>query len=198
MLEFSDLHLCKWGWFRCPLPGASHASSHHSSEHIHRVLGTEYTYWPSEEDAGHQLCVECTPTSLDGRIGESVTTTSPVITSLSPKDTPITRRHLLTPGQLAEPDRFRMVSYNTLASIFTADTYAQNVLYPYCKPSDLDIGYRQGRLVHELIGYNADVMSLQEVGTSTFEKFFLPAFKDKGFESFHQQKPGSVSILDNS
>ena len=195
MLEVSDIHLCKWRWFRYPLSEVSHASLPHSSKYVRQVLSTNYTYWPSEDDVGYQLFVECIPTSPDGRTGELVTAISPVVTAQSTRDTPITRRHLLTPWQLVEPDRFRMVSYNTLASIFTAPGgYAQRVLYPYCQPSALDIQYRQGCLVHELIGYNADVISLQEVGTSTFEKFFSPAFKDKGYESFHQQKTGTVSL----
>ena len=208
-MEFSDVYLCKWKWFRHPVLDASHPSSPQQtsedtrtsledtrtlSENTRKILSTSYTYWPSEEDAGYQLFVECTPTSSDGRTGELVTALSPVITSQSPRDTPITRRHLLTPWQLAEPDHFRMVTYNTLASIFTEESYARDVLYPYCEPSALDIQYRQGHLVHELIGYNADVISLQEVGTMTFEKFFKPVFLEKGYESFYQKKHGSVSF----
>jgi mRNA deadenylase 3'-5' endonuclease subunit Ccr4 len=88
-----------------------------------------------------------------------------------------------------------MVSYNTLAGAFTSDAYAHNVLYPYCDPGVLRIEYRQGRIVHELLGYNADVLCLQEVGTDTFEQFFLPALNSKGYDGCYVPKSGMVSAL---
>lgn len=156
-------------------------------------MGTSHTYWPSEADAGYQLLLECTPISPIGKIGESVTALSPTIVSQSPRETAIIRRHLQTPWQLGQRDLFRMVTYNTLAAIFTADGYAAKVLYPYCDPSALDIQYRQGRLMQELAGYNADIINLQEVETLTFEKYFLPVFKDIGYAGFHQIKSGTVN-----
>ena len=117
---------------------------------------------------------------------------SPVVTS-GPTVTPITRRHLLTPGRLAAPDEFRVVTYNTLAEPFTATTYAHEILYPYCDPSALDIDYRQSVIVHELLGYNADVICLQEVDLKSFQRFICPSMKDKGYEGYHQQKSGMVN-----
>ena len=130
----------------------------------------------------------------DGRTGRPVTTLSPSVTE-SPKVTPITKRHLLTPARLSQLDVFRMVTYNTLAGVFTSSDYAHNVLYPYCDPTALGIEYRQGLLVHELIGYNADILSLQEVGVATYNKFLLPAFKDKGYEGCYRRKSINVSQL---
>lgn len=199
-MEHSQIHLCKWRWFRHPLPDANHTTVSSPSltvsvpDHTQQVLSTNYTYWPSEEDAGHQLLLECTPVSPNGDTGVPVTALSLAVVSQSPRDTPIIRRHLQTPWQLAEPDLFRMVTYNTLASTFTSDSYAREVLYPYCDPNALCTEYRQGRLVQEVIGYNADVINLQEVKTSEFGKFFLPVFKDKGYDGFHQQKSGNVSM----
>ncbi len=86
-----------------------------------------------------------------------------------------------------------MVTYNTLAGLFTGEDYSRKVLYPYCDPTALDIKYRQGRIAHELIGYNADVLSLQEVGTTTFSKFLLPALRDKGYDGCYEQKSGQVN-----
>lgn len=118
---------------------------------------------------------------------------SPLVTE-SQKVTPITRRHLLTPARMAQPNAFRMVTYNTLAGVFTSDEYSHKVLYPYCDPAALDIEYRRARIVQELIGYNADIFALQEVGTDCYEKFFLPALKDKGYDGCHMQKSGMVSL----
>ena len=191
-LEFTDFYLCRWEWFLCPkdLHGNSPtlASSHDPTD-LQRV-STARVYWPSDRDASCKLLIRCTPFSADGREGEPVTKLSAAIRE-SPKVTPITRRHLLTPARLARPQAFRVVTYNTLAGVFTVDDYSHNVLYPYCDPAALDIQYRQGRIVHELIGYNADVLCLQEVGTSTFHKFFLPAMRDKGYEGCHETKAGN-------
>lgn len=189
-LEFTDSGRCKWEWLHCPLEMEAETDS---ADHTPTILSMSLAYWPSEQDSGHKLLVKCTPTSPDGsKIGETVTAVSPVVAE-SPKVTPITRRHLLTPARLDQADMFRMVTYNTLAGVFTAEEYAQKRLYPYCDPTALDIEYRQGRLVHELLGYNADVLSLQEVGTATYKKFLLPALREKGYNGCHQQKSGSVS-----
>ena len=64
-----------------------------------------------------------------------------------------------------------------------AMTYAHEILYPYCDPSALDIDYQQCLIVHELLGYNADILCLQEVDLKTFQRFMLPAMKDKDITS---------------
>ena len=108
------------------------------------------------------------------------------------KDTPITRRHLLTPARLGCEDTFRMVTYNTLAGGFTSDPYAHEQLFPYCDRAALGIEYRQGRLMQEVLGYNADIINLQEVGTETFHGYFSPALRDKGYHGLYTPKPGTV------
>lgn len=191
----SEIPLCKWAWFRQPIPTTSLASalSLPSDKSSKVVLGTSHTYWPSDEDVGHQLMLECMPVSSTGKTGESVTCVSLGVVSPSPTNTPIHRRHLQTPWQLADTDKFRMVTYNALAGVFTEEEYAKNVLYPYCDPGALAISYRQCLLMQELMGYNADVINLQEVTNSTFDKYLLPAFKDKGYDGVLQLKAGTVS-----
>lgn len=189
-MEFADFSLCRWEWFRCTR-GLSDSDPTPSPAHL-QLVGTSHSYWLSDTDCGSKLLLRCTPTSTGGKTGVPVTTLSAVVTQ-PPQDTPITRRHLLTPARLAEAGAFRVVSYNTLASVFTSTEYAQKQLYPYCDPTALTIDYRQGRIAHELVGYNADILSLQEVGTDTYNKFLLPALRDKGYDGYHVEKPGSVS-----
>lgn len=189
-VEVEFANTCQWEWFRCPLD-LPHSDPTPDPTHLEK-LSISHTYWPSDVDSGRKLLLKCIPVSTDGKEGESKTVLSDVV-SESPKVTPITKRHLLTPARLSQPDVFRMVTYNTLAGIFTADSYARNILYPYCEPAALDIEYRQGRIVSELLGYNADVLCLQEVGTDTFRGHFLPALHSKGYEGCHAQKSGSVS-----
>lgn len=189
-MEFTDFYLCQWEWFRCR-PDFSDSDPTLSHTHLERIA-TSYSYWPSDVDCGCKLLLKCTPISTRGKKGSQVMALSEVVAQ-SPADTPITRRHLLTPARLAEADTFRVVSYNTLASIFTSSKYASESLYSYCDPGALPIEYRQGKIAHELVGYNADILSLQEVGTETYSSYFLPALRDKGYEGCHVEKSGSVS-----
>lgn len=117
---------------------------------------------------------------------------SPVVMN-TPPDTPITRRQLYTPSRLESRSQFRVVTYNTLAEPFSNTDYAKNVLYPYCDPTALHINYRQSLIVRELVGYNADVLCLQEVGTKMYQRYLRPALEDKGYEGTFVQKGGMVS-----
>lgn len=154
-------------------------------------------YWPSREDAGRRVTVECTPTAPNGPIGAPYTCISPVLTDM-PTNTPITRRQLFTPTRLESEGQFRVVTYNTLAEPFSSSEYAQNTLYPYCDPSALHIHYRQSLIVHEVLGYNADVLCLQEVATRTFQRYLQPALRDKGYEGRFVQKSGMVLLVSSN
>ncbi len=190
-LEFANFFMCKWEWFRYPNTISETTPHDHASL---EVLNTTPTYWPTELDRNHKLLLVCTPgSSSDTRTGPPVIALSPLVSEEEEEEhTPISERHLQTPTHLTEPDKFRVVTYNTLAGQFTADEYARDVLYPYCEPAALDIGYRQPLIARELLGYHADIMSLQEVSTTTFDKFLLPVFRDKGYDGCHMQKSGSV------
>ena len=156
------------------------------------LISTALVYWPSQEDVGHRLAVECVP-SLSDTQGASYALSSIVVDL--PKDTPITRRQLYTPARLDSPDQLRVVTYNILAEPFSNSDHARNVLYPYCDPAALHIDYRQCLIAHELLGYNADVLCLQEVGTRTYERYLLPAFRDKGYDGCFAQKSGMVGQI---
>ena len=189
-IEFTVPYSCKWTWKRYPVSSDPELLPDST---VLQVVGNSIVYWPSDEDLDHRLLLECVPISPDGnRTGVLRTTISPVVIS-GPTVNPITRRHLLTPAHMAAPDQFRVVTYNTLAEPFTSSPHARERLYPYCDPSALDIDYRQCLIVHELLGYNADVMCLQEVDRKTFDRFLLPSLKDKGYDGCHQPKSGMVS-----
>ena len=134
-MEFTDCYSSKWTWKRYPRVSDPAAPLPDSA--TLPTICKSYVYWPTVEDLGHRLLVECTPASRDLTGTQSVTVSSAV--TEGPVVNPITRRHLLTPGRLAAVDEFRVVTYNTLAEPFTATTYAHEILYPYCDPSALDI-----------------------------------------------------------
>lgn len=189
-MEFTDITSCQWIWRLLP----ESSDTLPSPEDLLKlpIAGNSLVYWSSQEDAGRRLVLECLPCSLVGRAAPSQLALSPVITDM-PRDTPITRRHVYTPTHLDSSAQFRVVTYNTLAEPFSSSEYAQNILYPYCDPSALHIHYRQSLIVHELLGYNADVICLQEVGTRTFQCYLYPALRDKGYDGCFTQKSGMVS-----
>ena len=191
-VEFADLSVCKWTWRRLPLSDGNLSVDLFTDIESFPLVNTTFVYWPSKDDMGHQLLVECLPSSTNGRTGTPSQIVSPVVTD-PPQATPITHRHLYTPARLAANDQFRVITYNILAEPFTNSAYAHNVLYPYCDPSALHISYRQSQIVHELLGYNGDVICLQEMGSKTYERFLLPALRDKGYDGCFRQKSGVVS-----
>ena len=157
--------------------------------------GNTAVYWPTSEDCGHVLVVECIPSSKDGRFGQpAYATTHPVETA--PPSSAISRRHLQTPT-LLPAGQLRVVSYNILADVYASTEYAAHVLYRYCKREALDGEYRQCRIVRELLGYHADVMCLQEVGARMYAEFIQPSLAQAGYRGCLQLKAGTVSIQKN-
>lgn len=195
-VEFTDLSVCKWTWRRLPISSSNPSVNQYPEIEPESlpVVNTTLVYWPSKDDVGHQLLVECLPASTDGRTGTPSQILSPVVTD-PPQVTPITHRHLYTPARLAANNQFRVITYNILAEPFTNSAYAHNVLYPYCDPNALHISYRQSQIVHELLGYNGDVICLQEMGSKTYERYILPALRDKGYDGCFRQKSGMVSLF---
>lgn len=220
-LEFADLYFCTWIWRQtnpvgkaaahCVDTGTSHPNPAVAIQQEHdnpaptplsekemeelQLVSSSFTYWPLEEDCGKQLLLECTPASSNGRVGQPVLVSTKMVVPGPRNLSPITRRHLLTPAHLSEPDQFRVVSYNILADPYASTTFAREVLYPYCNPEALNVDYRQCLVVSELLGYHADVMCLQEVGTKVFKQFLLPALQEKGYGGCFQPKSGQVGTI---
>ena len=56
--------------------------------------------------------------------------------------------------------RFRVVSYNLLADIYSDSDYARDVLFSYCPPYALDMDYRRQVLLKEITGMIDMILSL--------------------------------------
>ena len=221
-LEFADLSSCAWVWRRTNPAGkaSARADAHSGSSHPDlavamrqendnptptplsekeleelQVVSNSFTYWALEEDCGKQLLLECTPANSNGRVGQPVLVSTKTVVTGPRNSSPITRRHLLIPAHLSEPDQFRVVSYNILADSYASTTFAREVLYPYCNQESLNVEYRQCLIVSELLGYHADVICLQEVGTKVFKLFLLPALQEKGYGGCFQPKSGQVGTM---
>ena len=85
-----------------------------------------------------------------------------------------------------------MVTYNILANLYADSDDARNLLYPYCPPYVLNIEYRRQLLARELLGYNADLLCLQEVDHKAFDLDLTPALRGD-FEGDFAKKGGQVS-----
>ena len=214
-IEFATAEQCRWVWRRCnsdvsslglgpvfpPEPEAAATSrGEQSLSSICReailacpVVSTSLVYWSTDEDAHHFLVLECIPRNSDREEGQSVVVTSPNCV-LNVQSIPIAERHLFTPSHLPEPDQFRVVSYNILANVYATSEHAQQTLYPYCDTHALDQDYRQSLILRELLGYHADIISLQEVGAKCFLQFLSPALHHWGYEGCFHPKAGKVNV----
>ena len=158
-----------------------------------QVLSKSFIYWPLEDDCGSHLLLRCLPANSEGQLGQPAFVLTKKVVPGPSSSSPVTRRHLLTATHLSAPDQFRVVSYNILADPYASSNFAREVLYPYCKPEALNVEYRQCLVVSELLGYHADVVCLQEVGSKMFNQFLLPALQERGYGGCFQPKSGQVS-----
>ncbi|KAJ8337474.1 hypothetical protein SKAU_G00364400 [Synaphobranchus kaupii] len=90
---------------------------------------------------------------------------------------------------LQEPDRtrpaalFSVMCYNVLC-----DKYATRQLYGYCPSWALNWEYRKKSIMQEILSCNADIISLQEVETEQYYKYFLVELKEQGYDGFFSPK----------
>ena len=80
-------------------------------------------------------------------------------------------------------DRVRVVTYNLLAAI-----YATQTMFPYCPMWALSWNFRKDMILRELMGYDADVLCMQEVQADHFENFLYPQLNQLGYEGLYKQK----------
>lgn len=107
-----------------------------------------------------------------------------------PGPCPFETRHCFTQERLRDPNKFRVVSYNILADLYADSEYTRTQLFPYCPAYALKIEYRKQLFIRELLGYQADIMCLQEVDMKIFENDFKFIFgtDEHGFDGHIAQK----------
>lgn len=141
-------------------------------------VGEGFYYKPSQEDVGHHLKLSCTPRNHHAE--------GPTLEVLS--DTPVDggnqpylfeQRHAFTRDKLSG-DKFRVVTYNILAEVYADSDTARNELFSYCPPYALEGEYRRPLILRELLGYNADLICLQEVDEKTYHRDLSPVLQSFG------------------
>uniref|UniRef100_A0A5B6YNW0 poly(A)-specific ribonuclease n=1 Tax=Davidia involucrata TaxID=16924 RepID=A0A5B6YNW0_DAVIN len=161
------------------------------------VLGSSKTYTPSMDDFGFSLRLESVAIAYSTGIPLSpvnVTVTDPVIISPAPRP-----RCMIPVGSLKksrnfnfEDQSFNGGSFSVLSYNILADLYASRDGYSYCPPWALMWEYRRQNLLNEIIGYNADILCLQEVQSDHFENFFKPKLAKRGYSVIYKKKTKEV------
>jgi CCR4-NOT transcription complex subunit 6 len=133
---------------------------------------------PTNEDVDHLLRVQVhEPTT-----GASATRISKMV--LPFPEMPPPRQVIYAQAQHhVTNDRVRVVTYNLLAAI-----YATQTMFPYCPMWALSWNFRKDMILRELMGYDADVLCMQEVQADHFENFLYPQLHQLGYEGLYKQK----------
>lgn len=163
----------------------------HPSQCSFQQTGKGFIYLPAPSDIGHYVKLDCTPKAGD-RVGPSVSLVSQKRVEAGPGTCPFELRHKFT-SEILPCSSFRVVSYNILADLYAKSDVAQNSLFPYCPKYALEIDYRKLLIVKELVGYNADLLCLQEVDLKVYQSDLEPVFKSLKFEGVITKKGAQVS-----
>ncbi len=134
----------------------------------------------------------CQP-QLGSRIGVKFEVISKAPIEAGPGACPFEERHQFTQERLRDQDQFRVVTYNLLADLYADSDFSRTVLHPQCPPHALAIDYRKLLIAKELLGYNADIIALQEVDEKVFKGDLVPVLDQVGFEGAFERKGGQVS-----
>lgn len=192
-LQFATIDSCLYTWYRSinPIDNSASASPLQPSECHWEEVGSSFFYKPSLSDIGCYLKLVCTAGKEERMSSVHKEAISSVKVSAGPGICPFEDRHLYTAKKLNK-GQLRVVSYNILADIYSREDFAVNVLYPYCPPYALAIGYREQLLLKELSGYNADILCLQECGSKIFHHFLERAMSMLGYKGLLRCKAGEV------
>ncbi|PSC75583.1 2, 5 -phosphodiesterase 12 [Micractinium conductrix] len=188
-LHFAEEEACRWAWYR-QQPGSA------AWEPIPGVTSRRYT--PAPEDVGCHLRVECTPARPSSEPGEEAVLGEGGFADCGPVGVPpapaaVAPRHALTRQQTAAPE-LRVVTYNILADQYAATETAKNVIFAHCPPQFLKPEYRWPLVLNELLGFNADLICLQEVDEKAFTAYLAPQLAAEGFRGVYTNKAGKPGL----
>ncbi|RWW25376.1 hypothetical protein GW17_00010276 [Ensete ventricosum] len=129
-------------------------------------VGFSRTYTPTSDDINHVLKFECVAIDVETR--KHVGNVHAVLTSrVIPAPSPIPRHmipvNVALTGQLDLDGRIASGTFSVLSYNILSDAYTTNEVYSYCPTWALSWPYRRQNLLREIIGYQADIVCLQEV-----------------------------------
>ncbi|RWS28781.1 2':5'-phosphodiesterase 12-like protein [Leptotrombidium deliense] len=194
VVDFCDEDECKYFWYkrRSQLEkkmakASNNESSDSSVGHGGWILAAEgFSYKPDNGDIGRQVKLKCVPFRGDVE-GVEVVLESKGVIEAGPGICPFEERHAFT-KDVTESNSFRFVSYNILADLYADSDHSRTVLFPYCPPNYLDFNYRKHLLIKELLGYNGDIICLQEVDKKFYTKTLSKVMKMNAVEGVFHEK----------
>ncbi|KAK8737191.1 hypothetical protein OTU49_004376 [Cherax quadricarinatus] len=189
---YAEKEHCVFRWFKSDLKFETEKVAKANLNKIKWIeVNVGVACMTTSEDVGRLLKVVATP-FLGERKGENVEVMSTVLVSACPGECPFERRHHFT-RTLAGENSLRVISYNILAELYTDSDHARSVLFSSCPPYALDMDYRKQLLTKELLGYNGDLICLQEVDEKVFNRDLYPVLSSQGIEGYYTAKGGQVT-----
>ncbi|KAG8176858.1 hypothetical protein JTE90_027162 [Oedothorax gibbosus] len=193
-LEYCSEEQCSFSWYR----SISEADAKDLSRwNVHKIgnenlvyLSDSFFYITAESDLGCRLRVSCLP-KCGEKIGLEVTAASCNPVEAGPSKCPFEDRHKFTKERTGN-GKVRCISYNILADCYADSEAARNDLFPYCPLEALELDYRKQLYLKEIIGYNGDIICLQEVDRKVFHNDLVPVLTSTGLEGHYSEKGGQV------
>ncbi|CAF1196590.1 unnamed protein product [Rotaria sp. Silwood1] len=153
-------------------------NEHTQWTHVHR--GSFCTF--HDEHVNKFVRLVCLPRNNALREGTQAENISKTRIIPCPIDLPMNLRHELTKEYLpVDSNSLRLVSYNILANGYASSADAAEIIYSYCPQDYLEHDYRKALLVKEILGYHADIISLQECDASFYQRELSLVLKQHGY-----------------
>ncbi|RZF41869.1 hypothetical protein LSTR_LSTR005331 [Laodelphax striatellus] len=182
---FSEQKDCSFTWFRKKCKQAPK-----SDDPGWQKVGEGFVYTVENEDVGYYLKLTCVPSNNELKGPEASTVSSGLIEA-GPGLCPFEDRHPFTQNRLSG-NEFRVMTYNILSDIYTETAEALSHLFHYCPRYALKIDYRKQLLIKEILGYNADLIFLQEVDDWFFNRDLKYVLGLTNYEGCYAQKGSTV------
>ncbi|XP_026298460.1 2',5'-phosphodiesterase 12 [Apis mellifera] len=149
-------------------------------------VGEGFFYVPTISDIGCQLKISCIPKN-NTECGPSIEIISNSIVQIGPNLCPFDVRHAFTKNKLRNKN-FRVTSYNILANVYSETSFSKDILYPYCPHYALSMDYRKLLILKEIIGYNSDIICLQEVDATIYKNDLQISLSALNYNSVYNLK----------
>jgi len=203
---------CRFEWFKSKNPidenghtteKAKKAKKEVTVDEWVKVADSAF-YVPTEADIGHVLKIRCYPMPADG--AHCVEATSPVTVTALPlgpgEDLPFLKRQQLTQTPCRPEDsELRVVSYNLLADYYSDSDFSRQSLFAHCPHDWLNGEYRRQLVLREILGYNADVIMMQEVDRKMYRNGLtavLGASGMSGSQALKKEVPEGLATFWNN
>jgi 2',5'-phosphodiesterase len=182
-LDYANKHCSEFLWFKGKLP-----NSKKENEIVWEEVGRGFCFLVRSEDIGYRIKVIAIPKSHDGsKTGIQVEAIAKNEVQAGPGYCPFEERQLYTEKRLSGKD-LRVVSYNILADYYADSEDGRTKLFNYCAQYAIDIDYRKQLLIKEIVGYNADILCMQEVDFKVFDLDLIPFLEERNMSGIHNKK----------